>query len=90
VRKTAPTNWPRLIAVYSDIGLRFGLSIVIGGFLGYWLDKKLSIFPIALIVGIMFGATAGFISLYRTVMNIESEQKSVQSQQGPKESSQKK
>ena len=89
MRKTAPTNWPRLIAVYSDIGLRFAFAIVIGGYLGYWLDNKLSISPIALIVGIMFGAAAGFISLYRTVMKIESEQKSVQSQHGREESSQK-
>jgi F0F1-type ATP synthase assembly protein I len=90
VRKTAPTNWPRLIAVYSDIGLRFALAIIVGGYLGYWLDKKLSISPIALIVGIMFGAATGFINLYRTVMRTEAEQKeAVQSNQGQEESSRK-
>jgi len=89
VRKTAPTNWPRLIAVYSDIGLRFALAIVIGGFLGYLLDKKLHISPAGLMVGVMLGAAAGFVNLYHTVMKIESEQKSVQSQQGREESARK-
>lgn len=87
MRKAAPTNWPRLIAVYSDVGLRFALAIVIGGLLGHWLDQKLSLAPLALIVGIMFGATAGFINLYRTVMRTEKE--AVQSAQGKEESSQK-
>ena len=89
MRKIAPTNWPRLIAVYSDIGLRFALAIVVGGYLGYWLDKKLSISPLALIVGIMFGATAGFVSLYRTVMRTEARHDSKPTGQGKEESSQK-
>jgi len=87
VRKAVPTNWPRLIAVYSDIGLRFALAIVLGGLLGHWLDQKLSVAPLALIVGIMFGATAGFINLYRTVMRTEKE--ALGSAQGKEESSQK-
>jgi len=89
VRKIAPTNWPRLIAVYSDVGLRFGLAIAVGGFLGYWIDQKLSISPIALIVGIMFGATAGFISLYRTVMKTEAPHEPVAVNPGREESSKK-
>jgi len=89
VRKTAPTNWPRLIAVYSDIGLRFALAIIVGGYLGYWLDQKLSISPLALIVGIMFGATAGFVNLYRTVMKTEARHEPEQTGQGKEESSQK-
>lgn len=76
MRKTAPTNWPRLIAVYSDVGVRFALAIIIGGYGGYWLDQKLSISPIALIIGILLGATAGFISLYRTVMKTEAAEES--------------
>jgi len=89
VRKIAPTNWPRLIAVYSDIGLRFALAIIVGGYLGYWIDQKLSISPLALIVGIMFGATAGFISLYRTVMKTEARREPAPTEQGKEESSQK-
>ena len=86
MRKVAPDNWPRLIAVYSDAGLRFALAIVIGGGAGYWLDQKLSISPLALIAGIMLGATAGFISLYRMVMKTEAAQAANQSRE---ESSQK-
>lgn len=89
MRKAAPTNWPRLIAVYSDIGLRFALAIGLGGYGGYWLDNKLSISPFGLISGIMFGAAAGFIGLYRTVMKTEAQQKAVQPPQGQEESSQK-
>ena len=89
MRKIAPTNWPRLISAYSDVGLRFALAIVIGGYFGYWLDKRLSISPIALIVGIMFGATAGFVTLYRTVMKTEARHESEQTGQSKEESSQK-
>ncbi|MCG3120870.1 MAG: hypothetical protein ALAOOOJD_03765 [bacterium] len=89
MRKTAPTNWPQLIAAYSDVGLRFALAMVIGGYGGYWLDNKLSLSPIGLIGGIMLGATAGFISLYRTVMRTEAKHKAAQSPQGQEESSQK-
>lgn len=89
MRKTAPTNWPRLIAVYSDIGLRFALAIVLSGYGGYWLDNKLSISPFGLLMGIMLGATAGFISLYRTVLKTEAKEKAVQPPQGQEESSQK-
>lgn len=82
MRKIAPTNWPRLIAVYSDVGLRFALAIALGGYGGYWLDSKLSISPLALICGIMLGATAGFISLYRTVMKTEAPDESATANPG--------
>jgi F0F1-type ATP synthase assembly protein I len=76
VRKTAKTDWGRG-AVYTDLGLRFALAAALGGYLGYLLDQELHLFPLFLIVGIMLGGTAGFISLYRTVMRLtESERRS--------------
>lgn len=89
MRKIAPTNWPRLISVYSDVGLRFALAIAIGGYGGYWLDAKLAISPIALLVGILLGATAGFISLYRTVMKTEAPNEPAAVNPGRKGSAQK-
>jgi F0F1-type ATP synthase assembly protein I len=82
VRKTA-TNWARLVAIYGDLGFRFAAAAALGGFLGYLLDQKLSSSPIGLIVGIMLGGTGGFISLYRTVIRIESEIDSNQDQEEP-------
>jgi F0F1-type ATP synthase assembly protein I len=83
VQKTAPTNWTRLIAAYGDLGLRFAVAAALGGYLGYLLDQKLSISPIGLILGVMLGGTAGFISLYRTVMRAESKNDSSQGRQAP-------
>lgn len=67
VQKTTKSDWARG-AVYLDLGLRFAVAAAIGGYLGYLLDQKWHLYPMGLIIGIMLGGTAGFISLYRTVM----------------------
>lgn len=60
----------RSAAPYMDLGLRFALAAAIGGWAGHWLDGRLGTHPFLLIFGIMFGGTAGFINLYRTVMRL--------------------
>lgn len=60
----------RQIAPYMDLGLRFALAAVLGGWFGYWLDGKFDTTPLLLIFGVMFGGTAGFINLYRTVTRL--------------------
>ena len=50
---------------YADLGFRFALSVGIGMFLGFWADKKLSTSPLFLILGVLSGATSGFLTLYR-------------------------
>jgi F0F1-type ATP synthase assembly protein I len=60
----------RQIAPYMDLGLRFALAAVLGGWFGYWLDGKLHTQPLLLILGVMLGGVAGFINLYRTVMRL--------------------
>ncbi|MDZ7266951.1 MAG: AtpZ/AtpI family protein [candidate division KSB1 bacterium] len=60
---------PRVI-IYLDLGLRFALSAVLFALLGYWVDSKLSISPVGLIAGVLFGAVAGFINLYHNVMRL--------------------
>ena len=54
-------------AAYLDLGLRLAVSVLLGIAGGYWLDVKLGTSPLLLIVGLAFGMTAGFLSLYRTV-----------------------
>jgi len=60
----------RNAAPYMDLGLRFAVAAAVGGWGGYWLDGKLGTHPLLLICGVMLGGTAGFISLYRTVMRL--------------------
>ncbi len=55
------------IAGHLDLGLRLAVSVLLGIAGGYWLDGKLGTSPLFLIVGLAFGMTAGFLSLYRTV-----------------------
>ena len=57
----------RELGYFFDTGLQFGLSIIIGFFAGWWIDKKAGTTPLFLLCGIVFGAVAGFYSLYRQV-----------------------
>jgi ATP synthase protein I len=65
----------RQIASYSTVGLEMGLSVAVGAILGYYLDKWLKTEPWLLIVFIIFGAIAGFRSLYRALKRLERENK---------------
>ena len=53
---------------FAGVGLQFAASIVLCLFAGQWLDRKLGTAPWLLIVGVFFGAGAGFHSLYRKLM----------------------
>jgi ATP synthase protein I len=50
---------------YVDVGLQFAVAIMLALALGYWLDKKLHTSPLFLIIGLIFGATSGFLTIYR-------------------------
>ena len=58
----------RELGFFFDVGIQFGLSIIIGFFAGWWIDKKAGTTPLFLLSGIGFGAVAGFYNLYRQVM----------------------
>ena len=58
-------NPMRGVVPYLDLGLRFALSIVLGVYLGYWLDSKLSTTPLFILLGLALGATSGFLTIYR-------------------------
>ncbi len=55
------------IGPYIDLGLQFAVSIGIGVGLGYYADGKLKTFPLFLVLGLLLGATSGFLSIYRAV-----------------------
>ena len=53
---------------FAGVGLQFAASIVLFLFAGQWVDRKLGTAPWFLIIGVFFGAGAGFHSLYRKLM----------------------
>lgn len=52
---------------YAEVGFQYGASIVLCTLGGYWLDKWLDTGNIFLIIGVLFGAIAGFINLLKAV-----------------------
>jgi len=57
------------IGFYSDVGLRFAVAIIVFLFLGYWIDSKTGLEPIFTFIGVFFGASVGFYSLYRSLVS---------------------
>jgi ATP synthase protein I len=55
------------LRLYGSLGTEMAASVLIGTFMGYWADKWLGTRPWILIIGFVFGAAAGFRSLYRFV-----------------------
>lgn len=50
------------------VGLQFAGAILLFLFLGRWLDERLGTEPWLLLLGVLVGAVAGFISLYRQLV----------------------
>jgi ATP synthase protein I len=50
---------------YGNIGLEMLASVLVGTFGGYALDSLFQTKPWLMIVGFIFGAAAGFVSLFR-------------------------
>lgn len=50
------------------VGLQFAGAIILFLFLGRWLDERLGTEPWLLLIGVLMGAVAGFVSLYRQLV----------------------
>jgi ATP synthase protein I len=55
------------LRLYGSLGTEMAASVLIGTLLGYLADKWLGTRPWILIIGFVFGAAAGFRSIYRFV-----------------------
>ncbi len=55
----------------STMGLEMGLSLVVGFFLGQFLDKKLAITPWGSIMGLFLGLAAALRSIYQKIRNLQ-------------------
>ncbi|HOT95672.1 MAG TPA: AtpZ/AtpI family protein [bacterium] len=65
-----------VIGPYMDLGLQLAIAVLIGTALGYWLDKKLHTTPLLLLIGVLLGGTAGFITIYKTVYPVIKQKRS--------------
>ncbi len=58
----------------SSVGFSVILAVVIGGAIGWWVDKTFpSLNPWGLLVFLFFGIAAGFLNLYRGFEEIKRE-----------------
>jgi ATP synthase protein I len=61
------------IGVYGTVGLEFGGAVLVGLWLGQWLDKKFHTSPWLLLVGMGFGTAAGIRTLMRAARRASQE-----------------
>ncbi len=52
---------------YGAVGFQLVASILIGVFLGQWLDKRWHTAPWLMMTGLFLGVSAGFYNLFRIV-----------------------
>ena len=60
----------RLYMRTSAAGMEFGLSVVIGALMGYFLDRHFESGPLCLVLGLGFGMAAGIRSLMRITRKV--------------------
>ena len=59
----------------STVGLEMGFSVLIGLFVGQYLDEQFGTEPWLLLLFLLFGAAAGFRSLYRLLLSASADAK---------------
>jgi F0F1-type ATP synthase assembly protein I len=55
------------LALFSEIGLIFLVTTLVGTLGGYWLDKQLGTLPVFVLVGLAVGLGAGARACYRLI-----------------------
>ena len=68
------SSW-KALAELSTVGITLVLSTVIGLVAGYYADRWLGTSPWLLLIGLLFGIAAGFVSLFRSVKAAERKMK---------------
>ena len=53
---------------YVGLGVELVLPMVLGSFVGHWLDGRLGTAPWLLLSGVVLGMAAGFLLFFRTVL----------------------
>ncbi len=52
---------------YGNLGLEILVTVLIGAFVGYWLDGLWNTSPWLMLLGFVMGAIAGFLNILRLV-----------------------
>ncbi len=63
------------IGAYLGLGFQLAASIVLTFFLGYWLDKKLGIFPALTLIFSFIGGAAGIYNVIKSVLELGEKKK---------------
>lgn len=53
---------------FAGIGWFIAIAIVLGTLGGVWLDRRLDVAPLFLLIGLALGVSVGFYGTYRMVM----------------------
>jgi len=57
------------VYILATAGIQIVVSILIGFAMGLWLDRWLGTKPWMMLLFIMFGVAAGFLNVYRIIVN---------------------
>lgn len=53
------------LALAAEIGFAIAIPIVLGAYLGAWVDRQFGTEPLALLLGVLTGVFSGFYTIYR-------------------------
>jgi F0F1-type ATP synthase assembly protein I len=57
------------------LGLTYAASVALYGLGGWWLDGRLGTLPLFTLLGVLLGAFAGFLWIYREVQRAENQER---------------
>jgi len=57
----------KAVGTYGSVGLEFALSVLLGLFVGRWIDGKLGTGPWVALSGLLLGMVAGYRSIWRAL-----------------------
>jgi F0F1-type ATP synthase assembly protein I len=72
----------KAVGSFGTIGLEIVLSILLGLFIGRWLDGKLGTAPLMTVIWFFFGLAAAGRSLWRSVKQMQAEAAREEREQG--------